>query len=154
MATRINDGAGNSLTSTANALDVNLKTSALTQPVQEVAANLCVTGTAAVNTGVTVTLPAVASQFHYISMIQIIKLYSVVGVASGAGVVITTTNLPGNPAFTTEQLASVAGTAAAVVNLFPSKSIKSSAVNTATTIVCPAQLQTIWRINVWYVAAP
>lgn len=113
--------------------------------------SLLVTGTAAVNTGVTVTLPAVAGAFHYITSIQIQKLYAVVGVAAAAGVIITTTNLPGGPAFTTEQLASVAGTVATVVNLsFAGNPLKSSVVNTATTIVCPAQLQTIWRVNVTY----
>jgi hypothetical protein len=77
----------------------------------------------------------------------------VVGVAAGAGVIITTTNLPGNPAFTTEQLASAAGTVATVVSLTPATPIKSSVANTATTIVAPLQLQTIWRINVTYFTA-
>lgn len=113
-------------------------------------ANLHVTGTAAVNTAVTVTLPAVASQFHYITSIQIVKLYSVIGVAAGAGVLITSTNLPGGPIWTTEQLASPAGTAPMVVNYQPTTPLKSSVVNTATTIVCPVQLQTIWRVNVSY----
>lgn len=111
------------------------------------------TGTGAVNTGVTVTLPAVAAQFHYITAIEVVKLYSVVGVANGAGVIITSTNLPGNPAWTTEQLASVAGTAVKVVDYRPVKPLKSSVVNTATTIVCPLQLQTIWRVNVSYFTA-
>jgi len=113
--------------------------------------SLCVTVTAAVNTAATLTLPAAgAGLFHYITMIQVTKLYSVIGVAAGAGVIITTTNLPGTPAFTTEQLASVAGTATLVVNISPATPIKSSVANTATTIVCPQQLQTIWRVNVWY----
>jgi hypothetical protein len=112
---------------------------------------LHVTGTAAVNTGVTVTLPAAgAGLFHYITSIQIVKLYSVVGVAAGAGVIITSTNLPGNPAWTTEQLASPAGTAPVVLNYQPTTPLKSSVANTATTIVCPVQLQTIWRVNVTY----
>jgi hypothetical protein len=117
------------------------------------ASTLHVTGTAAVNTALTVTLPAVASQFHYITSIQVVKLYSVVGVAAGAGVIITSTNLPGNPAWTTEQLALAAGSAVLVINYQPTTPLKSSVVNTATTIVAPAQLQTIWRTNVTYFTA-
>jgi len=118
------------------------------------AATLHVTGTAAVNTALTITLPAVAGQFHYITSIQWHKLYSVVGVAAGAGVICTTTNLPGNPAWTTEQNASPAGTVVKVIDYQPTTPLKSSVVNTATTIVCPLQLQTIWRGNVSYFTAP
>jgi hypothetical protein len=118
------------------------------------AATLVQSTTAAVNTALTSTLPAAgAGLFHYITSIQIVKLYSVVGVAAGAGVVITTTNLNGL-AFTTEQLASAAGTAPMVVNFVPATPLKSAVANTATTIVAPQQLQTIWRITVTYFTAP
>lgn len=124
-------------------------------PMRADASTLCVTGTAAVNTALTVTLPApAAGLFHYITSIQVQKLYAVVGVAAGTGVIITTTNLPGTPAFTTEQLASAAGTVATVVNLTPTTPLKSAVAATATTIVAPVQLQTIWRINVTYYTAP
>lgn len=123
--------------------------------VRQPESSLWVTATAAVNTGSTATLPAAgAGLFHYITSIQLTKLYSVVGVASGAGVIITSTNLPGGPAWTTEQLASAAGTASAVINLAFDRPLKSSVANTATTFVAPAQLQTIWRWNVGYYAAP
>lgn len=122
--------------------------------IQNLPAALLVTATAAVNTGVTVTLPAVANSFHYVVGIEIVKLYSVIGVAAGAGVIITSTNLPGTPAWTTEQIAAAAGNAPKVVSWFPPSPIRSNVVNTNTTIVCPAQLQTIWRVNVLYYAAP
>jgi hypothetical protein len=117
-----------------------------------VPSQLHVTATAAVNTGSTATLGAAgAGLFHYITRIQLVKLYSVVGVAAGAGVIITSTNLPGNPSWTTEQLASPAGTAAKVIDeIYHGNPLKSSAPNTATTLVAPAQLQTIWRWNVSY----
>lgn len=118
--------------------------------IRKIGADLHITATAAVNTAATATLPAVASKFHYISRVELIKLYSIVGVANGAGVIITTTNLPGNPAFTTEQLASPAGTAIKVIEAIFSEPLKSSVVNTATTFVAPAQLQTIWRWNITY----
>jgi len=118
------------------------------------AATLHVTGTAAVNTALTITLPAAgAGLFHYITSINWVKLYSVIGVAAGAGVLITSTNLPGNPVWTTEQLASPAGTVATVIDYKASTPLKSSVANTATTIVAPLQLQTIWRGNVSYFTA-
>jgi len=107
--------------------------------------------TAAVNTALTTTLAAAgAGLYHYITKIEIVKLYNVVGVAAGAGTIITTTNLNGL-AWTTEQLASAAGTAVTVVKWENEASpLKSQVANTNTTIVAPAQLQTIWRINVLY----
>jgi hypothetical protein len=110
-----------------------------------------ITGTAAVNTALTITLPAAGvGLYHYITSIEWVKLYSVIGVAAGAGVLITSTNIPGNPVWTTEQLASAAGSAPKVIDkVFPNP-IKSSVANTNTTIVAPAQLQTIWRGNVTY----
>lgn len=114
-------------------------------------ADLCVTGTAAVNTGLTITLPAVAGRFHYITHIEINKFYSVIGVA-GAPVVVTTTNLQGSPAFTFDQSAAGAGTMSSK-QIAPVTPIRSAVMNTATTIVAPVQLQTIWRITVWYYVA-
>jgi hypothetical protein len=111
---------------------------------------LHVTATAAVNAGSTATLPLVAGLAHYITSIELVKLYSVIGVAAGAGVIITSTNLPGNPAWTTEQLASAAGTAVKVIAHQYSKPLRSTALGTNTTFVAPAQLQTIWRWNVSY----
>lgn len=112
---------------------------------------LHVTATAAVNTGSTATLAAAgAGLFHYITAIELVKLYNVVGVAAGAGVIITSTNLPGSPSWTTEQLASAAGTAVAVIKQNYANPLKSSVANTATTFVAGAQLQTIWRWNVSY----
>ena len=109
---------------------------------------LCETATAAVNTGVTLTLPAVASKFHYLTLIQIVKFFAVVGAAATSPSLVTTTNLPGDPVFSFNTAGAVGS---ASVQLFrPTTPMKSSVVNTATTIVCPAQLETIWRANVWY----
>lgn len=151
------DGTNIAAVKAASALAVAADPAFVVQhaPQRADASVLAVTATAAVNTALTLTLPApAAGLFHYITSIQITKLYSVVGVAAGAGVLITTTNLPGNPVWTTEQLASAAGTAATVVNLVPATPLKSSVAATATTIVAPQQLQTIWRINVTYYTAP
>lgn len=115
------------------------------------ASSLMVTGTAAVNTGLTGTLPAPgAGLFQYITSVQIVKLYAATGTASAAGVIITSTNLPGAPAWTTEQAAQGVGNAVTVVNLVPRTPIKAAVANTAVTFVAPAQLETIWRMNVSY----
>jgi len=126
------------------------------------AATLHVTGTAAVNTALTITLPAAgAGLFHYITSIQWHKLYAVIGVVNAAGILITSTNLPGNPVWTTEQVAGgaagtggVAGSVVKVIDYQPTTPLKSSVANTATTIVAPLQLQTIWRGNVSYFVGP
>lgn len=118
------------------------------------ASTLVVSTTGAVNTAVTATLPAAgAGLFHYITAIEVVKLYAVTGVASAAGNIITSTNLPGALAWTTEQIASAIGTAPRVIDYSPVTPLKVSAANTATTIVAPAQAQTIWRINVTYFTA-
>lgn len=123
--------------------------------VDDASANLLVTATAAVNTGSTATLPAAgAGNFHYIVKVELVKLYSVIGVAAGAGTIITSTNMPGSAAWTTEQLASAAGTVTRVIDWEPCLPIKSAVANTATTFVAPAQLQTIWRWNVVYYVGP
>jgi hypothetical protein len=116
-----------------------------------VPATLMVTATAAVNTSVTLTLPAAgAGLFHYIRSIELVKLYAVVGVAAGAGVIITSTNLPGGPSWTTEQIVSAVGNAPKVIAKELTAPLKSAAANVATTFIAPAQLQTIWRWNVMY----
>ena len=118
------------------------------------AATLHVTSTALVNTGATCTLPApAAGLFHYITSIHLVKLYAALGVASATGVVITSTNLPGTPAWTTEQAGGAIGTAPRVIDYQPTTPIKAAAAAVATTLVAPAQLQTIWRWNVSYFTA-
>ena len=111
-----------------------------------------VTATAAVNTGSTATLAAPgAGLFHYITRIQLIKFYSVVGAPAAAPFVVTSTNLTGNPAWSTVLDAAAAGSAVRVIDEnFPGNPLKSAVANTATTFVAAAQLQTIWRWNVYY----
>jgi len=112
---------------------------------------LHVTATGAVNAPVTATLPAAGvGLFHYVTAIQLVKLYNVIGVAAGAGVIISSSNLPGTPNWTTEQLASPAGTAITVIDLVIPGGLRSAVANTATTFIAPQQLQTIWRWNVSY----
>lgn len=118
------------------------------------ASTLMVTATAAVNTALTLTLPAPAAGiFQYITDIEVVKLYAATGTPSAAGALITTTNLPGDPIWTTEQIAGAVGTVVRVVKLTPTTPLKAAVAATTVTIVCPQQLETIWRINVTYFTA-
>lgn len=116
--------------------------------VDESPATLAVTATGAAAAAVTATLPAVAGQFHYITSIQIIYYATVAVVGTATPVVVTTTNLPGSPAFTFPRAMAI-GTVNEQKFEFPI-SLKSSVVNTATTIVGPATTSILWRINVFY----
>lgn len=117
------------------------------------ASDLVVSATAASGTGVTATLPAAgAGLFHYINRVNIVKYAAAALSGTNTPTNVTTTNLPGTLAFTTP-------TALAIGTQYendvePSGPIKSSAANTATTFVAPATTNVIWRINVYYYAAP
>jgi hypothetical protein len=155
---RLSDGAaalvGQKVMASSLPVAIASDQSVLPAVAEQRAATLHVTATAAVNTASTVTLPAAgASLFHYITSIQLVKLYAVVGTAAAAGVIVTSTNLPGNPSWTTEQAAGALGTAPVVINYQPTTPLKSSVANTATTLVAPLQAQTIWRWNVSYFTA-
>jgi hypothetical protein len=115
---------------------------------QPVPATLAVTATAAVNTAVTLTLPAAPSFFHYITRIQIKRFFVTAGLAGTTPTLVTTTNIPGTPAFSFGTSGAIGTTLEEVIS--PALPIKSTTVNTATTIVCPASTDTIWRVNVMY----
>lgn len=122
--------------------------------VREPEATLLATGTAAVNTGFTVTLNAVAGQFHYITSIHIVRATNATPTTAGAALTITTTNLPGGPVWLFGN-ASTAGGTTVLVQSEPARPLKSSAVNTNTTIVVPAAgAGEIIRANVQYYTAP
>lgn len=116
------------------------------------AADLVVSATGLTGAAVTATLPAVVGQFHYITRIQVVKYATAAVTGVAVPTVVTTTNLPGSLAFTL-------GTAQAIgttleQNIEPAQPLKSSVVNTATTIVCPLLVGVLYRINVFYFTAP
>lgn len=114
-----------------------------------VVAPLCVTATAAVNTAVTLTLPAPsAGLFHVITRIQIDRFFATAGLAGATPIVGTTTNLPGTLAFSFGTIGAV-GTMERLI-IEPPQAIRSSTAATATTIVLPAGADTIWRATAWY----
>lgn len=114
-------------------------------------ATLMVTATGAAAAAVTLTLPAVAGQFHYITSVEITAYTTLARTGGVTPVIVTTTNLPGTPAFTLQSAAAVGTNDRYLREL--SLPLKSSVVNTATTIVGPATTSVIWRMNVTYYTA-
>lgn len=115
-----------------------------------VPATLAVTGTAAANTGLTLTLPAAgAGTFHYITAIEITR-NATAALAGTATLVITTTNLPGSLAWSVGNAMIAGGTQIDVSRDF-AQPLKSSVANTATTIVMPVPgAAVLWRANAYY----
>ena len=121
-------------------LDVN--------PTELRASTLAVTVTAASGTAATLTLPAVAGLFHYITALDIVLYSAAARTGAAAPTVVTTTNLPGAIAFTFSTAGAIGTTD--VQDLIRTTPLKSSVVNTATTIVCPIAAGGIWRITATY----
>lgn len=112
--------------------------------------NLSVTGTSATGVALTVTLPAVASMSHHITYLDI-QVYNTAARTGGATpVIVTSTNLPGANAWTFATAGAVGSTDRKEA-YFPNP-YRSAVVGTATTIVCPATVGVIWRVNVVYYA--
>jgi hypothetical protein len=112
------------------------------------AKTLAVSATAAANTAVTLTIPAVADKCHYIQSIQITRV-ATASLAGGAVLDITTTNL-GGLNWKVGNAMSAGGTQKDV-ELALAIPIRSQVANTASTIVFPAPgLAVIWIVNVTY----
>lgn len=109
---------------------------------------LFVTGTAATGVALTVTLPAVAAVRHYITSLEITAYSTAARTGGATPVIVTTTNLPGSPAYTFATAAAIGTTDRYM--LAPTTAIVSTTVNTATTVVCPLTTGVIWRVNVSY----
>lgn len=116
------------------------------------AAPLGVTATGAVGAAVTLTIPAAGvGLFHFITRSQITADTAVVALGANASAVVTSTNLPGNPAWNLLIMRNGGGIdREEMPRVYP---LRSSVANTATTIVAPATANTIWRINVEYFTA-
>lgn len=111
-------------------------------------ANLGVTATGVAAAAVTLTLPAVASQSHNICVLEIEAYSSAARTGGVTPVIITSTNLPGNLAWTFSS-AAAAGTTDTKLYI-PARPLVASVAGTATTIVCPATTSIIWRVNCIY----
>jgi hypothetical protein len=111
---------------------------------------LWITATAAANTQATATLPAGgAGLFHYITYISCMR-NATAALAGTATLIHTTTNLPGNPAWSVGN-AMIAGGTQIDVDYQPASPLKCSVANTNTTVVMPAAGAAVLnRINVGY----
>jgi hypothetical protein len=111
--------------------------------------NLHITATAAANTNAVATLPLVAGMFHYITHISIMR-NATAALAGTATLVHTSTNLPGNPAWSVGNAMAAGGTQVDV-NYSPATPLKSSVAGTNTTITAVAGgAAVLGRVNVSY----
>ena len=108
--------------------------------------------TAATGVAATLTLPAVPGMVHYITRLLIERHTSVLLTAAATPVIITTTNLAGSRAFSIPADAALQGQVHREV-IEPTVPIKSTVINTATTIVAPVTTGVIWRMTADYYAA-
>lgn len=117
---------------------------------RHVPSNLHITATAAANVAATATLPAPGvGLFHYITNINLMR--NATGALAGTATLIhTSTNLPGNPAWSVGNAMAAGGTQLDL-DYTPTTPLKSLVSNTVTTIVMPAPgLAVLNRINVSY----
>ena len=126
-----------------------------TNHTQRLQAVTTLTTISAANTAVTLTLPAVAAQFHYITRIRISMHNTSAAAVVGSAVTLafTSSNVPGSLAWT-DGNALAAGTSKVVCDEVLTKPIKSTTVNTASTIVAPAcGAGVLVRITAYYYTA-
>jgi hypothetical protein len=111
---------------------------------------LLVTATAAAGTAVTASLPAVPGFRHVADFVRVTRSATAALTASATPTLITTTNLPGSPVITMGSDVGGIGVDKEAVLDFGGSGLAATAVNTATTVVCPATPNVIWRVNVGY----
>lgn len=113
-------------------------------------ATLVFTATAAVGVAVTATLPAVAGLRHYLDSVHVVRSATVALTASATPVLVTTTNIPGSPALIFGQdVAGIGIDKESRLDCGP-EGLSTTALGTNTTIVCPAYVGVIWRVNCVY----
>lgn len=110
-----------------------------------------VTTTAATGVAATLTIPAAgAGLFTYITSLQIHIYATAARTGAATPVIVTTTNIPGNPAFTFETAQAI-GTNTIIQGFDKlTTPLKTTTTNTATTIVAPVATTGIWRITATY----
>lgn len=139
--------AGTNLNTSALCLDATL-----TNHTQRYQAVTTLTTLSVANTAVTLTLPAVAAQFHYITRVEIVRV-ATAAVAGTAVLGYTSTNIPGAWARSAGN-AIASGSTVKDVDEVLENPVKSSTVNTATTIVAPAAGAAVQvRITAYYYTA-
>lgn len=137
---------------TSGSVTVSMRSSLADQIIyaRQIPANLHITVTAAANTAATATLPAAGvGMFHYITSIQMYR-NATAALAGTATIIHTSTNLPGNPAWSVGNAMVAGGTQQDLV-YEPANPLKSLVANTNTTLVMAAGGAAVLnRINVSY----
>lgn len=90
---------------------------------------------------------------HYLTYLTIDRFAAALLTAAAAPVTVTTTNIPGTPAFSFPAEAAPQGTIFLWREDF-AYPIATTAQATATTVVCPATTNVIWRVTAGYFVAP
>lgn len=90
---------------------------------------------------------------HYLTYLSINRFAAALLTAAATPIAVTTTNLPGSLAFSFAADAAALGTLDRWREDF-AYPLMTSAQNTATTVVCPATTNVIWRITAGYFVAP
>ncbi len=112
------------------------------------------TNVGAAGAAVTLTMASPGAGLrHYLTYLSINRYAAAALTASATPVTVTTTNLPGTPAFTFAADALTLGQIDRWREDF-AYPIASAAQATATTIVCPATTGIIWRVTAGFYAAP
>lgn len=106
-----------------------------------------VTTTSATGVAATLTIPAATNQFHFIDSLEITAYSTAARTGVVTPILVTSTNL--SSMAWTFATAAVIGSTDRQLQFFP-KGIKSTTVNTVTTIVAPATTGIIWRLTATY----
>ncbi len=115
---------------------------------------LVVTSVGAAGAAVTLTIPAPGIGLRqYLTYLSINRFATALLTAGTAPVTVTTTNIPGSLAFSFPADAAAQGTIDRWREDF-AYPLMSTTQNTATTIVCPATTNVIWRVTAGYYVAP
>jgi hypothetical protein len=112
------------------------------------------TAVGAAGAAVTLTLASPGAGLrHYLTYLSINRFATALLTAAAAPVTVTTTNLPGTLAFSFAADAAAQGTIDRWREDF-AYPVASAAQATATTIVCPATTNVIWRVTAGFYVAP
>lgn len=142
--------------STANPATVTItaSTGLLDDTLQNFITTTTATTVGAAGAAVTLTIASPGAGLrHYLTYLRIVRFAAAVLTPAATPVTVTTTNIPGTPAFSIPADAAAQGTISPYQEDF-NLPIAVAAQATATTIVCPATTNVIWRVTAGYYVAP
>lgn len=113
-------------------------------------ATLTATATGAAAAAVTLTIPAVVGLRHVLDSVRVTRFAAALLTAGATPVLVTTSNLNGSPVLSLPAEALAAGAATEHPLDTGPRGLAATALNTATTIVCPATPNVIWRVQAVY----